>query len=201
MPHPISAAILAGGKSSRLGLDKAQLRLSGCAPLVEEVTSLLGEVAEEVLVVGRAPGLVSPYGVRSVTDIIPEAGSLGGLYTALACASHHRCVVVGCDMPFLDTRLLGYMVDLSPGYDIVIPRVGTYLEPLHAVYSRTCLGPVRKVIDSGRRRIYDFLHEVSVRYVEPAEILAFDPDMLSFFNINTTEQMEQAAALIKQRRR
>lgn len=179
----------------RMGTDKALLRLGGETLLSRAVASLVG-LTDEVFVVGREV-VEGSLPVRAVPDARPGAGSLGGVYTALLAMHGSRCLVVGCDMPFLNRRLLAYMLDLSAGYDLVIPRLDDCFEPLHAVYARACLEPIRGLLDKGELRILDFFAQVRVRYVGREEIAVFDPELLSFFNVNTPEQLQKAIALIQ----
>ena len=192
----VSGAVLAGGKATRMGKDKALLRIDGETLLARAVTSLV-EITDDVLVVGRSS---VPEGVsaRAVPDARPGAGSLGGIYSALLAAHTSRCLVVACDMPFLNRRLLSYLLDLSAGYDLVIPRLDDLLEPLHAVYAKTCLPPIEALLARGDLRILDFFDQVRVRYVDRPEIERFDPHLLSFFNVNTREQLAQALAMLAQ---
>ncbi len=99
-------------------------------------------------------------------------------------------------MPLLNVALLRHLTELSTGFDVVIPRVGDELEPLHAVYSKNCLAPIEATLGEGKFRITDFFPAVKVRYVESVEIDRFDPRHLSFFNINSEADLERAQALI-----
>ncbi|MHB1416941.1 MAG: molybdenum cofactor guanylyltransferase [Chloroflexota bacterium] len=193
MVGAVSGAVLAGGKSARMGADKATLRVGGDT-LLDRVIARLASNVEEVLVVGRGR-TEPPSPVRAVADLRPGAGSLGGIFTALSFAQGSRCLVVACDMPFLNRRLLAYLLDLSPGYDVVIPRDDGNVEPLHAVYAKTCLEPIRTLLEEGDRRIVDFFPHVRVRYVEKQEIAVFDPELRSFFNVNTPAEFRQALAI------
>lgn len=195
MAVAVTGAILAGGKGVRLGTDKAALYVDG-STLLSRVYEQLAPVVDEVLVVGRTVARAEA-GMRGVPDAVPGGGSLGGVYTALREAAAPRCLVVACDMPFLNRRLLAYLIDLSHGYDVVVPRLGEWFEPLHAVYTKTCLEPIEALLARGNRRILDFFPEVRMRYVERAELVAFDPDLRSFFNINTPEQLQQALAMLR----
>ena len=106
-------------------------------------------------------------------------------------------LVVACDMPFLNQDLLRYMIQLSVDFDLVVPRVNNYVEPLHAVYSRSCLAPIEDMIAQGKLSVNKLLDLVRVKYVEAEEIDRFDPEHLSFFNINTKADMEMAREIIK----
>jgi molybdopterin-guanine dinucleotide biosynthesis protein A len=99
-------------------------------------------------------------------------------------------------MPFLNPALLSYLMGLSAGFDVVMPLVKGEIEPLHAVYSRDCAGPIRAQFEEGRLRIRDFLEGVRVRYVEGADIEKFDPEHLSFFNINTAADLRRARSIL-----
>jgi molybdopterin-guanine dinucleotide biosynthesis protein A len=135
---------------------------------------------------------------RLVPDEHRGIGSLMGIYSGLKVARHTHALVVACDMPFLSLPLLRYMVPLAPGQDVVIPRIGGFLEPLHAIYSRACLPAMARLLAEGRRQIIAFFDEVRVRYVEEAEVDQLDPDHLSFVNVNTPDDWERAQRLLKQ---
>lgn len=190
----VSGVVLAGGQSRRLGTNKAFVKVGGVA-LIDRVLHQLGQLSDDVLIVTNDPVTYQGLGVSVVEDAIPGGGSLGGIYTGLALAGHERAVAVGCDMPFLDLGLLRFMILLSEKYDVVIPSLEGLLEPLHAVYSKACLGPMADVLQAGGRRIVDFFPQVRVRHVERAELEALDPEHLSFFNINTPEDLSRAQAL------
>ncbi len=193
-----SGVVLAGGRSRRLGVNKAFVTVGGVA-LIERVLGQLSQVCDDMIIVTQDPATYEGLGASVIEDTWPGAGSLGGIYTGLQAARHERAVVVGCDMPFLDVRLLRYMILLSADYDVVIPREDSLLEPLHAVYSKACLQPIEDLLRAGERRIIGFLDRVRVRYVEPAETQVFDPSQISFFNINTPEDLERAEELARHR--
>ncbi len=133
--------------------------------------------------------------VRTVFDLYPGKRALGGVYTGLVHSTSFHNLVVACDMPFLNTELLRYMIELSSGFDAVVPRLGGKVEPLHAVYSKNCLTPIEELMEQGDLRVYRLLDLVKVRYVEQREIDRFDPEHLSFFNINTKADLEKAEEL------
>ncbi|MCL0094873.1 molybdenum cofactor guanylyltransferase, partial [Dehalococcoidales bacterium] len=135
--------------------------------------------------------------LRTVTDTYPDKGPLGGIYTGLAISDSLYNLVVACDMPFLNQALLRYMLQLSVDVDLVVPRLGDMVEPLHAVYSKTCLAPIKYLLKQSNLRVTDLFTLVRVRYVETEEINRFDPKHLSFFNINTQADLEIARELAK----
>ena len=193
--RPISCIVLAGGEGKRLGTDKAFLSI-GDQVLIEGIVEKMARIGDEVIIVTNSPQRYSHLGARLVGDVYPGKGALGGIYSGLRAAHSDRSLVVACDMPFLDLRLLRYMILLSPGQDVVIPRVGGLTEPLHAIYSKGCLQPIERLLVGGGRRIIDFFPEVRVRYIEEQEIKLFDPQCLSFFNINTPGDLEKARNLV-----
>lgn len=196
----MTSIVLAGGKGTRLGRDKLR-EVVGDDALLQRVIDRLALISDDILVVvaqGQATPVL-PEVARTVVDLYPSGGALGGLYTGLVASNTFYSLVVAGDMPFLNPSFLRYMIQLSPGNDVVIPRVGEKMEPLHAVYSRDCLEILQQQVEQGKRKLHEFVKQVSekhkVRYVEEAEIDRFDPHHLSFFNINTPADLEKAKAL------
>ena len=195
-----SAVVLAGGKGSRLGADKSFLLLDG-QPLIARTVQQLSTLSDDLIVVTNTPERFEPLGLatRLVTDERPGEGSLMGIYSGLKAARHPHALVVACDMPLLNLSLLAYMLSIMRGYDVVVPRLAGMLEPLHAVYARTCLPWIARLLDEGRRKIVAFFPYVKVRHLEEVEIDRFDPLHLSFVNINTPEDWEQVQGLLSTR--
>lgn len=196
----VSGVVLAGGQSRRLGTNKAFVSVGG-ELLIERVLRPLAELSDDLIIVTNTPEDYRRFGVQLVGDVWPGMGSLGGIYSGLRAARHTRALVVGCDMPFLDLSLLRFMVLLSADYDVVIPRLDGLLEPLHAVYSQACLGPIEDLLRAQNLRIIDFLSRVRVRYVEQSEIEVLDPQRLSVFNVNTPEDLREAQRRVSRRGR
>ena len=192
----VSAVVLAGGKSQRLGMDKSLLRFEG-EWLLQHILSQLATLSNDLLVVASDGEKLASLQVPIVPDARPGTGPLGGIYSGLQSMRCERGLFVACDMPLLNVQLLQYMIQLSPAFDVVIPRVGDETEPLHAMYSKACLHPIADLMDGGQRRIIHFFDRVRVRYIEREEIEAFDPDHLSFFNINTPADLQRAQELIR----
>jgi len=186
----ITGIILAGGESQRLGRNKALLELGGRSLLARAVATVR-PLCTEVIVVG-GPSAGQAQGTRCVADIYPGHSALGGIHAGLRAAHTEYSLVVACDMPFLSRDLLRYMIGRLGGYEVVIPRLRGLSEPLHALYSRNCLGPIEQSLTQGGGRIISFFPQVRVRYIEAAEVDRFDPQHRSFFNINTAEDWRQA---------
>ncbi len=212
--YPLSAVVLAGGDSRRMGTDKAFLKMPGGGTIIEATLSKLARLSEEIILVTNRTQRYEPLGVKLVADIYPGKGSFGGIYTGLCAMSHSHGLVVACDMPFLKPPLLRYMLVMAPEYDVVVPRAVPWgglkglkegeetakehlLHPLHAVYAKSCLEPMRDLLEKGDLRIISFYPRVRVRYVEEGEIDVFDPEHLSFFNINTPADLRRAEGLLQ----
>jgi molybdopterin-guanine dinucleotide biosynthesis protein A len=192
----VSGIVLAGGQSSRLGTDKAFVNVNG-QPLIEHIVAKLTRLSDDVIIVTNSPQKYGHLETKLVGDIYPGRGALGGIYSGLRAATNAYGLVVACDMPFLDLNLLRYMILLARGHDVVIPRIGELTEPLHAIYSKNCLEPIDRLLAQGGLKIIDFFPEVRVRYIEEGEVDIFDPQHLSFFNINTPSDLEKMRKLAR----
>ena len=186
--------ILAGGKNLRLGRNKA-LEIIGGKTVIERVLARLSRIVNTIIIV-TADGknhLMPLPDARFVADVYPGKGPLGGIYSGVSTSSTDLNIVVACDMPFLSTDLLQHMLELAPGFDAVIPRTRESLfEPLHAVYSRNCLPVIKSHVETWKLSIRAFLAEVKVRYIEEDECRRYDPELLSFFNMNRQADYERA---------
>ena len=221
----VSAVILAGGESRRMGRDKAFLDLGG-APLVTRVIERVAPLCTEVILVANNASAYAPFGYPVVPDVYPGKGSLGGIFSGLQAAHEQYALAVACDMPLLNPELLSYLISLAPSFDVVIPRAREEsgrapwptsatspsrekkqrpvdrpiakeinLHPMHAVYSKNCLPAMQTRLLQNDLRAIGFHDLVRVRVVEPAEVDRFDPKHLSFFNANTPEDLETARIL------
>jgi molybdopterin-guanine dinucleotide biosynthesis protein A len=195
-----SCIILAGGKSLRLGHDKI-LEHIGSKSLLEQVISRIDSFSREIIIVTAEertfPQLERYSNLKVVPDILPGKGSLGGIYTGLVTSDSFYNLVVASDMPFLNRFLLSYMIEISDGFDFVLPRINNLFEPLHAIYSKNCVAPTEFILRQGRKVIIELFDFVKVRYVEAEEVDRFDPQHLSFFNINTSEDLELARKIAR----
>jgi molybdopterin-guanine dinucleotide biosynthesis protein A len=197
----ISCIVLAGGKGLRLGRDKA-LEVVDNRNLLQRVLSQLSSFSNDIIIVTAKDKSLSQFtgnsGFRIVADAYPGEGALVGLGTGLAASNSWYNLVVACDMPFLNQALLRYMLELSAGFDLVVPRLGELVEPLHAVYAKSCLAPIERLLEQGNLRVNGLFDLVEVRYVETEEIDRFDPKHWSFFNINTRSDLARAQQLARE---
>lgn len=162
------------------------------------VVDRLAILGSEIIVAtadGQGIPCSSAVPIKTVADIHPGKGALVGIHSGLTASSSSSAIVVACDMPFLNVGLLRYMVEARGGCDVAVPRIGRMVEPLCAIYSRDCLVPIRRLLQQNELRILKLFSMVDVRYIEEDEIDRFDPEHLSFFNVNTPADLETATKL------
>ena len=195
-----SLVIQAGGESRRMGKDKALLPFLG-QPLILRPLSRLVGLADEVLVTSNHPESYRFLGLTPIPDRLPGCGALGGLFTALSAARYPYVAVAACDMPFASLEIFALELILlqETGADAVIPRSEAGVEPFHALYRKeTCLPFVQSALEAGKRRVDAWFSEVHIRYLEPEEILPYDPEQLAFLNINTPEELQEAERIARE---
>jgi len=198
----MTSIILAGGKSLRLGRSKALQVIEGKS-LIQWVIDRLAILSTEIIIAtahGKAIPCSSAARIKTVADIYPGKGPLVGIYSGLIASSSPRAIVVGCDTPFLSVSLLEYMTQICSTFDVVVPRIKDKLEPLCAVYSKNCSGPIQGLLEQGELRIRKLFSMVKVKYIEEDEINSFDPEHLSFFNINSQADLDRARKLAAEKR-
>lgn len=193
----MTGIVLAGGKSSRMGVNKALIEFGG-RRLIEATVDCLRALFPEVLIIANDPPRYAYLGVKVIPDLIPDSGSLGGIYTGLSAASHHTGFFVACDMPFLNADLITLLVREAEGWDVVVPRVNGELQPLHAVYAKSCLPLIKESIDASVLKIARFFAKARVKIIEEPALRAVDPHLLGFMNVNTPLELEQAEAVRRQ---
>ena len=142
-------------------------------------------------------------GLPVYPDVYPEVGPLGGIYSAIYHANYPHCLILACDMPFVNLPLIDFMLSQAPYFDVVIPRwkPEDYAEPFRAIYSRACLDPIKEAIASGEKRVISFFRGVKIRFINADEISQFDPEGLTFFNVNTPDDLIEARRLQKHLRK
>ena len=199
---PVTGVILAGGTSRRMGQNKALIQL-GDDSLIGHVIRHIRLVADELLLITNTPNEYAHLGLPMQSDIVPNTGALGGIYTGLMSASHDVVLCVACDSPFLQPKLLSYLVSVLGDYDAVMPY--TYkapfsnnegaqitLQTLCAVYSKRCLPIIELMLQESELRVHALAERAYVQRVSPEVWQTFDSEGMSFFNINTPEDFERA---------
>lgn len=188
-----SVAIQAGGKSSRMGQDKGLMPF-GEITLVEYIYQQISTLGEGVFIVSNNQEEYQKFNLPVFSDVHKDIGALGGIHTILSHMKSEYCLVLACDMPFVNLELVSFMLSEAANHDVVVPRLGRddFLEPFKAVYSKKCLSAVEAAIEDGRRRVISFFANVRVRVVRPSEVKRFDPEYKSFINVNTPDEYERA---------
>jgi molybdopterin-guanine dinucleotide biosynthesis protein A len=200
MPKDVTSIILAGGKNLRLGRNKAFEVIRG-KTIIDRVFERLEPISSQVVVVTswKQFDIELELDADVLADIYPEMGPLGGIYTGLTASTSDVNIVAACDMPFINTKLIEYMVELLADYDAVVPRlVNKMIEPLHAVYSKNCLSRIDARLGAKKLSIHAFLDEVNVRYLEEKESRRIDPEHISFFNINYQTDLDKAVRMAEE---
>lgn len=187
----IAAVILVGGKSRRMGADKAFLEIEGI-PLFERILNICRETFPRVILVGDHAERFAGYGLPIHPDIYPGS-ALGGLYTGIVRAGTPYVFVAACDLPFPSSTVARHLATLRHGFDAVVPRSAAGFEPLFAVYSEHCREPMRTFLERGNVRIFDLYPELNIRYVATDELERLAGSDRALVNVNTPEEFARAA--------
>lgn len=193
----LTIVIQAGGMSSRMGEDKA-LKIFLGKPLIERVIERLNPIADELFITTNQPDNYSFLNKRLVPDLIPDRGALGGLYTAIASATHPYVGIVACDMPFASQKFFGTATNLmvKEEADVVIAKDEEGYQPLHALYHKeTCLPAIENAIHKNQWKVISWLPQVKVCELNQDEMKIIDPSGLCFWNVNTPEEFAKAEEL------
>jgi molybdenum cofactor guanylyltransferase len=186
-----SAVVLAGGKSSRMGRPKALLPF-GDEPLIVHIVRALKRIFAEIVVVA-APGQELPtLPVKLVRDEVAYQGPVGGIYYGLQATGGEFSFITSCDVAFVNSPLISYLTSQISQYDVVVPYWQDRFQPLHAVYRRTLLPLLAGQLERGELRPVYLFDKVRTRRVAEEEIRSFDPQGLSFFNMNTPADYQEA---------
>ncbi|MFZ5590664.1 MAG: molybdenum cofactor guanylyltransferase [Bacillota bacterium] len=188
----ITGVILAGGQSRRMGRNKATLTVQQQS-LLEIMLNKLRSVFQHVVLSGSQAAAYHT-GLPVIDDFFPGCGPLAGIHAALKLCAGRGVFVIGCDMPLVPAELIRYICNFS-NFDLVVPRVGDYLEPLCAFYHRSCLPFIEQALNQGRYKITGFFPRVRARYLTAEEISRFAPPDRAFFNINTPADWDRFCAL------
>ena len=188
MNHNLTGIILSGGKNIRMGKNKAFIEIEG-TPIIQRIQTLFERLFDEIIIVTHQKELFSNLNANIYPDLIPNQGVLGGLYTGLFFSSFTFSFCVACDMPFLKDSVIKYLIKNIENSDVVVPKTKDGLHPLHAIYSKNCLEPIKKIIDLKKYRIVDFYPMVKVKIIDEHEFFSLDPMRESFINVNTPEEL------------
>ena len=183
--------ILAGGKNSRMGINKAFLEIDGTR-LIDNILAVYQKIFSEIIIVTNDPLSYTEFSeTLIVTDIYKEKGALGGIYTGLFYATYDYSFVTACDMPFLNEDFIIYLTGQAGKHDIIVPELPEGFQPLHAIYSRNCLSHIKKLLSADKLKITGFYKEVRLLSIPEEKIKPFNKDGRLFLNINTSEDLEK----------
>jgi len=173
-----------------MGENKAFIKIDG-VPIINRICDLFRELFQEVIIVTNQQDIFRDFRSKIYSDLIPDKGALGGLYTGLFFSTFYYSFCVACDMPFIKKSLVQYLIKNIEDQDVIIPRTKDGLQPLHAIYSKKCLDPIKSTIDEGKFKIIDIYDLVKVKIVEENGFLPLDPLRESFINVNTPEELSR----------
>jgi molybdenum cofactor guanylyltransferase len=191
----MAVIILAGGKSRRMGhKDKAFLKI-GNEPIIKRQARLLRKYFKKIIIItGSLDEYIGLKGVKLIPDIIPGQGPLGGIFSGLRVSQDTYNFVVACDMPFINCRLIKYMLENSAGFDVVVPRINHSYEPLFSVYSKSCLKHIKPLLDKKILKVSKFFPKVKLRQISRDEVLRFGLPEKIFMNLNTQGELARLNA-------
>ena len=191
----VTGVILAGGKSSRMGTDKAMLKI-GCCTTIERISAVLRAVTSEILIVTGQPEKHASFGDRSTPDLLPNNGPLGGIHAGLVKSHHQLALMTACDLPFISAPLCRLLINsMTPDLDAVVPRFKGRLEPLCAVYSKSALKVIEERLALGLNKTVLLFDELQVRYLDDAEMAGVEMRLdKAFLNLNTPADFKIAQA-------
>ena len=184
----VTGIILSGGKSLRMGEDKAFISVGGI-PIIQRIQETFEKIFSEILIVANDKDRYRHLGLPVYPDLIPRRGALGGIYTGLFYATRPYAFFVASDMPFVRESVVRYLISRIEGEDALVPRTIDGLHPLHAIYSKNCLGAVKEVLDEGGFRVIDFFPRVNTKVIEEADFRGLDPMRESLINVNTPDDL------------
>jgi molybdopterin-guanine dinucleotide biosynthesis protein A len=196
-----SAVLLAGGNSRRMGIDKASLTL-GADKLIDISFKKLDSLFSEVIIAADRWRKFSYLPAKFTDDLIKkgEKSSLRGIHSGLSLSTYCSSFIIGCDMPFLSLPLIDYMSRFAVDFDIVVPRLGEYYQPLFAFYKKSTLESITRQLKENKLKLTGFYAHYRVREITEEAIRHFDPQLLSFFNVNTKENYKTAQKIYNESR-
>jgi molybdopterin-guanine dinucleotide biosynthesis protein A len=190
MKKDMTGIILAGGKNSRMGINKAFLEIDGTR-LIDNILAVYQKIFSEIIIVTNDPLSYTEFSeTLIVTDIYKEKGALGGIYTGLFYATYDYSFVTACDMPFLNEDFIIYLTGQAGKHDIIVPELPEGFQPLHAIYSRNCLSHIKKLLIADKLKIAGFYKEVRLLSIPEEKIKPFNKDGRLFLNVNTPEDLK-----------
>ncbi|MDD5772549.1 MAG: molybdenum cofactor guanylyltransferase [bacterium] len=191
-----TAILLAGGKSSRLGQNKAFVDVAN-KTIFEREFDVLQKLFSEIIIIANNPVLFRSSGLKIYKDIIPDKGPLGGILTGLSISETKNNFVVSCDLPFLNENVISFLYSKFSSCNLLIPCWQGQLMPLHGFYSKNCLPVIENQISTNKLKVLDITSHLKTKYVQELELKKYDREGKSFFNVNTLEDLENARIMAR----
>ena len=180
----VTMAILAGGKSRRMGQDKSFIMLDG-RMMIEHILDRIQPLGQPIIIIANHPAAYARFGLPIYPDILPDAAAMGGIHAAISHSQTEHTFCVACDMPGLSTLLMQGMIDQPMDYDALVPRVGDVAQGLHAIYNRRCLSSLTTLIEQRQLRVSNLFNRVNTRYLDQDWLQPYMMDGDVFMNVNT----------------
>lgn len=189
-----SGVVLAGGRSTRMKFNKAFAEIGGKSSL-QIILDKFNTVFSETIIICNNPELYAGMTDKIYTDVYPSLGPVAGIHSGLYHASSDMVFVLACDIPFIDTRLMGFMMDQLGGYQAVVPQVGGRLQPLAALYSRSCLPVFERCLQEDKLKLVRVFEELDTLIIPETELARFGKVEEIFFNVNDAAALQKAQEL------
>jgi len=198
MLYPFTGIILSGGLNKRFsGTNKALMQIGG-KQILDRIYTVFSDIFEEIILVTNDPLKYVGWDLKIVTDIYPYRSSLTGIHAGIFYSTKTHSFITACDTPFLKKELIEAILSaVEPQMDIIIPETSTGLEPLCAVYSKRCQKPIENQLDKQEFKIDKFFSKVRMKKISEIALRPKDPELTSFFNVNTPTSLEKAKAIIE----
>jgi len=182
----VTGVILAGGKSSRMGTDKGLIDLDG-KPMITHVINVLQKVASKVIIIANNPSY-NQFNLEVYPDLFPEKGPVGGIYTALNCSKTEKNIILSCDTPFVNEKLLNNLLLQSKDYEITVSKFKNKIHPLIGVYSQSVKTIFEENLNKNRLKLGLVNQQTELNIVHYNDC---DFDEKIFFNINTPTELKE----------
>ena len=171
-----------------MGENKAFIEIEG-VPIIRRIHNLFKELFQETIIVTDQRELFLNFESKIYNDLLPNKGALGGLYTGIFFSTFNYSFCVACDMPFIKKSLVQYLLNHIKDDDVIVPQTKDGLQPLHAIYSKNCLEPIKNVVELGKYKIIDIYDMVKVKIIQENDFISLDPLRESFINVNTPAEL------------
>ena len=201
MLYPFTGVILSGGLNKRFsGTNKALMQIGG-KQILDRIYTVFSDIFEEIILVTNDPLKYVGWDLNIVTDIYPYRSSLTGIHAGIFYSTKTHSFITACDTPFLKKELVEAILSaVEPQMDIIIPETSTGLEPLCAVYSKRCQKPIENQLEKQEFKIDRFFSKVRIKKISEKALRPKDPELTSFFNVNTPSSLEKAKEMVQEKK-